>query len=236
MLKIAICDDTTGDLSQLKQMCESCKLPVSVKTYTYSTGTALLKAARQIDFDIMMLDVEMPEQNGILIGKEIRDLFPHMIIIFCTNYPQYAIEAYDCEAFYYLLKPANAERLHDILNRAIKKIGLMHTTHIVKIHNHIRPIPIADIYYIECQTRHIIYHLKDDKDDIVTSGKINEIYDELSKFGFCMVHQGYIVNLSKVKDFDGYNVILDNNVSVMISIRRKRAVLLEYAQYVEDLI
>lgn len=234
MLKIAICDDDQDDLIQLKQMCESCKVPISAKAYTYSTGADLLKAAKQIDFDILMLDVEMPGQNGILIGKEIRDMFPHVIIIFCTNYPQYAIEAYDCEAFYYLLKPANANRLHEILNRAIKKINLTHTTHIVKIHNRVRPIPIADIYYIECQSRHIIYHMKNEKDNIQTSGKINEIYAELSNFGFSMVHQGYIVNLSKVKDFEGYNVILDNNVPVMISIRRKRAVLLEYAQYVED--
>ena len=64
---------------------------------------------------------------------------------------------------------------------------------------------------------------------------VSLIYESLNKYGFYQVHQGYIVNFSKVKDFDGYTVVLKNNCKVLISVRKKREVLLAYSRYVEKL-
>lgn len=61
------------------------------------------------------------------------------------------------------------------------------------------------------------------------------MYESLSKYGFYQVHQGYIVNFAKVKDFDGYTVVLKNNDKVLISVRKKKEVLLAYSRYIEKL-
>ena len=233
MIKIAICDDCKKDLLCLDDLCRKCNLNDSIRVDLYNDGEKLLLHLNKNSFDIVLLDVDMPKLNGISLGKQIRMIDQNIIIIFCTSYPQYAIEAFDCEAFSYLLKPCTAEKVQEILLRATKKLGMIHKYHIIKIQNKTLRLPISEIYYIEYCQKHIIYHSSTKKYE--TTGKFFEVYNELKKYGFYQVHQGYIVNLSKVKDFNGYTVILDNDQKVLISVRKKRDVLLAYTKYVEEL-
>ena len=233
MIHIAICDDSQKDSLFLKSLCQKCTLSDTIKVELFDSGDAIISAINEYKFDIVFLDVDMPELNGISVGKKIREINKNVIIIFCTNYPQYAIEAFDCEAFHYLLKPCTGEKVQDILARAVKKLGIMHTYHLLKIQNKSLRLALSDIYYIEYCQKHIIYHTNEKR--IETTGKFSAVYDELKKYGFYQVHQGYIVNLAKIQDFQGYNVILENGQTVLISVRKKREVLLAYAKYVEDM-
>ena len=233
MIRIAICDDSSTDAKRLRSVCESCDLPDTPEFKIYHYGQDLLAELAACNFDIIFLDIDMPEYNGIRVGKAIRQIKETAIIIFCTSYPQYAIEAYDCEAFHYILKPCTRERIQGILIRAINKLGLIRKYHSIKIHNKTIKVPISNIYYIEYCQKHVIYHLTDQK--IETTGKFVDIYDELKKFGFYQIHQGYIVNFEKIRDFAGYTAILDDGRDVLISVRKKSEVLLAYAKYVEKL-
>lgn len=233
MIKIAICDDSNIDANQLKSVCASCALPDKMEFYVYPSGQNLLSELAIRHFDIIFLDIDMPKSNGIEIGKAIRQEKENTIIIFCTSYPQYAIEAYDCEAFHYILKPCTRERIQDVLLRAINKLGLIRKYHSIKVQNKTIKIPISEIYYIEYCQKHIIYHLADRP--VETTGRFSDIADELKKFGFYRIHQGYIINFEKVRDFKGYYAVLDNGQDVPISVRKKTEVLLAYAKYVEKL-
>lgn len=233
MINIGICDDVQKDCLYLKALCQHCQLTDTIKVETYLDGISLISAINKKKFDIIFLDIDMPEYNGISIGKQIREFNKNTIIIFCTSYPQYAIEAYDCEAFYYILKPCSQEKMQQVLTRAVKKLGLLHTYHTIKKQNKSLKLPISEIYYIEYCQKHILYHTYDKEYE--TTGKLSDVYDELRKYGFFQVHQGYIVNLAKVQDFKGYTAIMENGQEVLISVRKKRDVLLAYAKYVEDL-
>ena len=174
----------------------------------------------------------MPNIDGLAAGTAIRQMDKQAIIIFSTSYPQYAIDAYDCEAFHYLIKDCSFYKFESVLKRAIAKLGIIHKYHVVKIQNRVRQISLTDILYIEYCRKHIIYHTLNEK--IETTGRFSDVIDELKKYGFYQIHQGYIVNLAKIRDFKGYSVILDNGDSVMISVRKKSEVLLAYAKYTED--
>ena len=233
MIRIAICDDSAMDAEHLKSVCESCELPDSPEISVYQSGQSLLAELSAGNFDVIFLDIDMPDSNGIEVGKAIRQEKENAIIIFCTSYPQYAIEAYDCEAFHYILKPCTRERIQDVLLRAINKLGMIRKYHSIKVQNKIIKIPISDIYYVEYCQKHILYHLTDRT--IETTGRFSDIYDELKKFGFYQIHQGYIVNFEKVRDFKGFTAVLEDGRNVMISIRKKSDVLLAYAKFVEKL-
>ena len=233
MIRIAICDDSAMDAEHLKSVCQSCELPDTPKISVYQSGQSLLAELSAGNFDVIFLDIDMPDSNGIEVGKAIRQGKENAIIIFCTSYPQYAIEAYDCEAFHYILKPCARERIQDVLHRAINKLGVIRKYHSIKVQNKIIKIPISDIYYVEYCQKHILYHLTDRT--IETTGRFSDIYDELKKFGFYQIHQGYIVNFEKVRDFKGYTAVLEDGRNVMISIRKKSDVLLAYAKFVEKL-
>ena len=233
MINIAICDDSHADTLDLQSICESCDLGDSVSVTVYESGKSLLSVLDIHTPDIVFLDVEMPDGDGISVGKQIRESNKKVIVIFFTNYPQYAIEAYDCEAFHYLLKPCKSEKVQEVLSRAYAKLGRMHTYHTFKIRNKTLRLPISDIYYVECCRKHVIYYTENEKFE--TTGKLFEAYEELKKYGFYQVHQGYIVNLAHIRDFQGFIAILDNGARVPISIRKKSDVILTYAKYVEEL-
>ena len=101
----------------------------------------------------------------------------------------------------------------------------------IKIQNRVIQLPISEILYIEYCQKHVLYHTENRV--IETVGRFCDVLDELVNYGFYQVHQGYIVNFAKVRDFSGYSVILNNGKSVMISVRKKSEVLLAYANYGE---
>ena len=234
MIKIAICDDSPCDAAYLEKLCNKCDMLYELKTQTFTNTELFLYTHQKDPYDIVFLDIEMPHQSGIELGMQLKKINQQTIIIFSTSYPQYAIEGYNCEAFQYLLKPVSEEKLQTTLRRAIRKISILHQYHCVKIRNTVQRIPISEILFIEYCRKHIIYHNKNNL--IETTGRFSDVIDELQKYGFYQIHQGYIVNLAKIKSIQGYSVILEDNTSVLVSVRKKSSVLLAYAKYLEDLL
>lgn len=231
-MRIAICDDCLDDISVIHDILTANKFTGSGSIDTYTSSEKLLQALKQnIKYDVVFLDVEMPKLNGLELGKAINELCPGTLIVFVTNYPQFAIDAYDCEAFYYLLKPVEQDKIDRVIKRIAKKYQKNNKFYTIKIKSQIINLPIKDIYYIECFKRHIIYHLRDCDHEAV--GNISNVYDDLKIYGFYQVHQGYIVNMDKIKRFDKYNIILDDGRSVMISVRKKSEVMMAYSKYIE---
>ena len=231
MLRIAICDDSRADIATLIGCLDSCHFTIPIQISEFTSGESLVAAHKESPFQIVLLDVDMPSLDGISVGKLLRKSDEKVLIIFTTSYPQYAIEAYDCEAFHYLLKPISSKTLKTVMNRAIHKCCITKQHIKIKIQNKIIQLPISEIIYIEYCKKHILYHTENRVIEAV--GRFCDVLDELQEFGFYQVHQGYIVNFAKVQDFSGYSVILTGGKSVMISVRKKNEVLLAYANYVE---
>ena len=230
-MKIAICDGCIVDINATRDIISKHSLVKNSYIKSFTVAEKLLDAAEKEKFDIVFLDVDIPEINGLELGKRIKDFSPDTFLIFVTSYPQYAIEAYDCEAFNYLLKPLDKLKAHRVLDRIEKKLNDTKKYYIIKIKSESIRIPIRDIYYVECCKKHIIYHLKDTTFD--TIGKLSDVYGDLKDYGFYQVHQGYIVNMDKIRRIDGYSAILENGENVMISGRKKADTLLAYSNFIE---
>ena len=231
-VEIAICDDCSTDAEALMKTCEETEVGENNKYYTYSSGKDLLNS---VDggkhYDIVFLDVDMPGFDGISTGKLLRRQKSDVVIIFVTSHPEFAIDAFECEAFHYLLKPCETSTLREVLYRALTRLRLINRYIMVKSKDRKVKLPISDIYYVESLNRHIIYHMKDET--VSTCEKLGDVVNTLKDLGFCRVHQGFIVNLEKIKSFGRDNVTLMDGRQVMMSQRKKRDVSLEYAKYVE---
>lgn len=232
-MKIAICDDSKSDIIVIKNILLSHPLVQSSEIETYTSSQNLLNSIhKDVHYDIAFLDVDIPNINGLDLGKIIKNKYPTTEIVFITNYPQYAIDAYDCEAFHYLLKPVDTKKAMQVIQRLIKKQQEQNKYYKIKIRTEYIRIPIKDIYFIECCKKHIIYHLKD-KSYETACGKFSDVCNDLKEYGFYQVHQGYIVNMDKIHHFDKYSVILDDNRDIMMSVRKRTEVLSAYAKYIE---
>lgn len=235
MIRIAICEDMKREQQVLQNLIKKTRLFLKPSFEFFDNGQELIDKYRSGErYEFVFLDVDMPLLNGLEAGKQINALDAKAIIVFVTNYPQYAIEAYDCSAFNYLLKDSDFERFYFVISKAIDKYKMFHQTYKITTKNGIVTLNVSDIYFVECCQKHLYFHSK--RTVYETKKTLSEVYQFLGPLGFYQIHQGYIVNFDKVKMIDGYNVVLDNDEKVMISVRKKTEVLRAYSEYVRRMI
>ena len=89
----------------------------------YSSGEKLWEDCREQKtfFEVIFMDIEMAGMDGITLGKKLKELDDEMLLIFLTNYLEYAVRGYEAKAFRYLLKPVNEQMLKSILRRFSRK-------------------------------------------------------------------------------------------------------------------
>lgn len=116
-LKCLLLDDELPGLSYLKLLCE--QIPELEVIRAFNDPEIFLKEFSGLDFDLCILDIEMPGINGI----ELAALLNNKPVIFTTAYKDFAINAFDLDAIDYIIKPVKPERLQQAVNKAIQRIN-----------------------------------------------------------------------------------------------------------------
>jgi DNA-binding LytR/AlgR family response regulator len=115
-------DDELPGLSYLKLLCE--QIPELEVVRVFNDPEVFLKEFPKLDFDLCILDIEMPGTNGIQVAALLKD----KSVIFTTAYKDYATHAFDLDAIDYVIKPVKFERLQQAVYKAIKRSGREHKT------------------------------------------------------------------------------------------------------------
>lgn len=127
MLKLALCEDESIQRSIAAVLLHDYlrdRPAVKGKVFEFSSGPELLESLKtEGRFDLYLLDVVMPEMTGIELGLQLRGQDEEAVIIYLTVSPEYAISAYETQAFGYLVKPVERDRLYQVLDRAIESMG-----------------------------------------------------------------------------------------------------------------
>ena len=206
-LKIAICDDNNIELLKISKIVEEfIDAHLSEHSITYSAfqnGTDLLVAIEKGQvFDIFLLDVVMPLMNGIQLADEIRNKNTVSKIIFLTSAPEYAVDSYSVDAFYYLLKPIKKDGLIPLLEKAITDIFDKAEKHIiVKCVAGLSKIFLSKLQYAEVIGRTMCFHLKNGEDLESYFGTMSQLEAQLlPDKRFVKPHRSYIVNMDCIKN------------------------------------
>ena len=122
-IHILLCDDDTVFLQKLEDAVTQQSLPKDASvTVTKSFHPASLSDGQLLQYQIMFLDIDMPERSGMDIARRVRELHLDTIIIFVTNYPQFSLEGYEVRAFRYLLKQEMERKLPGYLHDALTEL------------------------------------------------------------------------------------------------------------------
>jgi len=174
------------------------------------------------NYDIILMDIEMGSMNGMTAAEKIREIDKDVVIIFITNLAQYAIKGYEVEALDYILKPISyypfAKKIERALGRKTYRDNKVLSITVGK--GNYKKIKIEDLLYIEALGHTIIYHLTNE--DVTTSGTIKELEEKLDPKQFFRCNKGYLVNLDKVENIDGFTAFFGNQ-SIQISRSKKKA-------------
>ena len=160
-----------------------------------------------LPYDIALLDIDMGETNGIELARKLRAENENIVIIFITNFIQYAPEGFEVQAFRYLLKADLSAKLDSYFDSAVQEVLQRKQLVTISINSEIIDVPVNDILYLESHRRIIVMHLLDEKRPAYQFyGNITELSEKIEPLGFLRIQKSYLVNMHYVEIFQ-YNKV-----------------------------
>ena len=225
MIKIAICDDEkcmVDDIaSRVSQYFNNDEEIFEIQKF--NTGLDLVSYISEgYNANIIFMDIEIGDVNGIDIVTKIRSEDSSVIIIFITSYTGYESKAFRLDALQYLKKPVNDEEFNEDFARAIKKMRAANRSISIRVDGNLVSVNFNDILYIEVYSKKITIHTNENDYVLDKRSTLAEMEVELNSDQFYRCHKSYILNLSKIKAVANVSVILDNNEIIFLSSNQKQ--------------
>lgn len=213
-MKIAICDDEDIFREQLKNDLEAYYRSLDVLIHSVSSGEALLEASEKNKYDLIFLDIEMQGMDGLEAAKCLQQSGTKAKIIFLTSHTELAMEGYEVEAFRFLGKPVEQQKLYAALKAfeacVSKEIRIAITENGMQYY-----LPCDEICYLESQNVYLRIVMQ--KEEHLIRRKLKDMAKELPQELFVTIHRSYIVNLKYIKSFQGNQVMLTDGTILPVS-------------------
>lgn len=231
-MKIIICDDEPFAREQIGNYIHNYNQPMpDYELLEFSSGKELVKSCKEhLCADIVFLDIELNNLDGIDTAKLIRIYDKRTIIIFISSHKERVFDAFDCETFHFITKPFSQATFNDVLEKALAKYKLQHQYYMIKWRNQIIKMPIEKIKYLEICRKHVVFHTYDGEFQMAAT--LTDVLSDLAPYGFLQTHQGYVVNMGQIRRIEGLDIMLMDGTKVYISERKRKNVIIEYANYV----
>lgn len=213
-MRIAICDDEEIYRIELKSCLNKLLIDTDYDINTFSDGRILLNRFEECPFDIVFLDIEMPEIDGITLARKLRAASDSVFIVFLTSHIEYALEGYEVNALRYLTKPADPNKVKEIIRYVQDKQNNAHQI-IIKSEGEDILIDINNIIYMESMDKNV--RIVTSKEEYITRYNLSDYEEQLKNFGFFRIHRGYLISLNKVKRIIKNDVVMDNEITLPIS-------------------
>ncbi len=222
MVKIAICDDDPFMAQEIADHLSRYMEEKHITSYcasSFSNGRALLES--DCNFDLIFLDIQMEQPDGMETAKMLRQRGNHSLLVFVTVLKEYVFDAFEVEAYDYLIKPLDGDHFRRTMDRAMKVLEQRAAKSIiVRRGTSCEVVPLAQIVYCEVQGRKIYIHQND--------GKITCHYEKLDDFErrvdrrFFRCHRSYLVNLDCVRGSHAGQVTLSQGGQIPVSRLREQ--------------
>lgn len=220
-MRIAICDDIVEyRLSVKAYVVEYFKMHnLDCIINEFENGTDLLYSTE--NYDILFLDIELGDSNGIEIAKEMQARDKHTVILIVTSYHQYLDDAMDINVTRYIDKPVSQNRIFSALDKALSIINESVITFTTKDHQ-IARLRCSDIVYVEAKFKGVYIYTKNGNYRV--KEPIKQLRSILSGSCFAVPHNSYIVNLNYITDFKRDEITLADpyaNIKISIATRKQ---------------
>ena len=227
MLNIAVCDDNTAMLQRIQKAIISAMKGQSVEynVRIFSNGKYLLQQHDTKPFDILFLDIEMPDIDGFEVAKRLRNSFSNSYLIFITTHSELVYSSFDFQPFNFIRK-TDIIPIEKKIDEIMRKL-LVHTKQNDKVvlkdkMSEKSSVFIRDIIYIETSGHYCKFHILNKERPIKQRGTISEFLDIYKQYNFIRIHRGYIVNLRYLDEMNiNMNEAKLRNVSFPLPLGRK---------------
>ncbi len=226
MFDIAICEDDRYQQGELEEMLYAIgrKRKIQLEITVYGSGEDLLEEVRRGSrFDVICMDIELEDMNGINVAEELRRCDKTLQVIYVTQYEGYIKDTFRTIPSGYVVKPVDPAEMEEVFVRTLSWIQDKDTYYRFMCDKLPCKVPLKDIQYFQSSLRQV---------EIFCDGKSYQIYHKLNEIekelteqkadGFLRIHQSYLVNYSHIRRFGHAWVELDSGQILPMS-RRQRA-------------
>ncbi|WP_026881498.1 LytR/AlgR family response regulator transcription factor [Clostridium akagii] len=218
--KIAICDDEELQIELLSKFvvdwAKKSSKDIEISSYK-SAESFYFQWSNDKSFDILLLDIQMPGENGIELAKRIRKSDENLSIIFITGLSDYMDQGYDVSALHYLIKPVKEYKLYACLDKACRKI-IRQQKFIMAYANSMNiRIMQENIVYVEAFAHGVL--IQTTKNSYEVNRSIGKLEKELDCTMFVRCHRSYLASLKYISKIGKSGITLDSNKIIPVSRR-----------------
>lgn len=202
-------------------------------------GMDAIKKVKEQAPDVLFLDIDMPDLNGLQVAQVIGELNPQVKIVFSTAYDHYAVEAFKLRAFHYMVKPYDERDLTLVFDELRKSrrgereespeqaakpaTGKTCVKLAIEVNGAIKYVSPKDIAFISKEGKFLQVHTREGAYGATYT--LSELEKKLMPFGFFRCHKSYLVNLEYIMEMKtwvngAYNVTIDDSAKSSIPVSR----------------
>lgn len=239
-LKILIVDDEAPARNRLRDLLSD--MPGISLAGEAKNGKEALALAEETNPDIILLDIRMPQMDGVEAAEHLQKITPPPAIVFTTAFDTYAIKAFDMNAVDYLLKPIRLERLQKAINRArslapaqvaaLKPLQPQRTHFSIAERGRVLLVPVEEVIYLKAELKYTTVRTRER--EYLIEDSLNSIEQEFGNHFLrlhrnCLVAQNRILGYEKHANPDGESrwAVLLKDVPETITVSRRQYHLLK---------
>lgn len=222
MLNVLICDDDKAMVEAMVSIVENVLTETDKKARIHtSTDATLISDQLLSSCDIALLDIDFDEAgyNGMDVARRLRTLRSDTVLIFVTNFIEYAPEGYKVQAFRYVLKRDIHSDLKPNLLLALKNLNK--ETLPIQVNGEIINLALDDILYLEVRQHNVTAVMRQQTQDkkqkeYTFYAPLSELEEQLEPYGFLRIHKSYLVNMKYIKKFQCREALLTNGITLRV--------------------
>ncbi len=218
MIRVAVCDDEIDEQERLRERISSIFKEKSNDEFSiscFTSGWDLLEKAEKENFDVVFLDIDMPDIDGLNVANRLTSLYTEVNLVFVSNRVDLVFESIHQNPFRFVRKSHFEEEIKEAILSLLKK--LTNDSHVASFENKTEQyhLPIHEIVYIESR-KHYVYINTYDKEYKIRM-KLSSCEEMLKGYGFIRIHGSILVNVRKIKCLNSKEAVLINGKALPIS-------------------
>ena len=213
-MKCCVLEDCNRDLNQIIsciQADNNLNDQLSITSYT---------SASQIDlttdiFDILLLDIDLPDKSGIDFANDYIKIYPNIKIIFISSHDELVFDSFKVHPYNFIRKENIDIELNDTLLELLDLLKMHKKEIVLNNKDNTTIIQQSDIIYIESFKHYCYIYTKRTTEPYKIRTNMRQILEDLN-FCFYRINRSYIINLNEIKQIKNGRVILKNNMEVTL--------------------
>lgn len=236
MIKAALCDDDRTALDEMGALLDRYRMSRGqeiVYTAFHSSLELLAEIEKGARFDVLILDIIMPGENGISAAKEIRQYDSVVKIIFLTSSSEFAVESYTVGAYFYQVKPLREEPFFELMDSVVCECRKERQENLIlRCKTGITRICLDRLKYCEVTGRTLLFHMEDGS-VLESVGSLDDLCRRLMEYqNFLRPHRSYVINMEYIQSISYRAITMEGHMEIPIPHGKCSEMKNKYLEYI----